>query len=234
MSARERILGAVRAGLGRGAPDADRRAAVAERLERHPRGLVPARGQIPPDEQAVLFAEMAREVACTVEPVDTLADVPGAVAAYLAGLNLPAEVRAAPDPALDAVPWAQRPTLTVSRGRARDGDAVAVTGAFAAVAETGTLMLVSGPEHPTTLNFLPDTHIVVLPRDAVVGTYEDAWDRLRARGAGVPRTVNFVTGPSRTGDIEQKIELGAHGPRRLHILLVGLLDGAAGDTAGER
>ena len=107
------------------------------------------------------------------------------------------------------------------------GPLLSVTGAFAAVAETGTLMLVSGPEHPTTLNFLPDTHIVVLERNAVVGTYEEAWDRLRAAtgGAPLPRTVNFVTGPSRTGDIEMQIELGAHGPRRLHILLV---EGEAG------
>ena len=91
------------------------------------------------------------------------------------------------------------------------------------MAETGTLMLISGPQTPTTLNFLPDTHIVVLRAEQVVATYEDGWDLLRAgREApeGLPRAVNFITGPSRTGDIEQRIELGAHGPRRLHIVLV--------------
>jgi L-lactate dehydrogenase complex protein LldG len=82
--------------------------------------------------------------------------------------------------------------------------------------------LISGPDNPTTLNFLPETHIVVLPKSAVTGSYEDVWDRLRQHvGEGVmPRTVNLVTGPSRTGDIEQTIELGAHGPRRLHIILL--------------
>ena len=80
-------------------------------------------------------------------------------------------------------------------------------------------MLISGAETPTTLNFLPDTHIVVVRGEQVVAAYEDGWDRLRDRGA-IPRTVNFITGPSRTGDIEQRIELGAHGPRRLHIILV--------------
>ena len=83
-------------------------------------------------------------------------------------------------------------------------------------------MLTSGPDTPTTLNLMPDTHIVVMRADQIVGPYEDAWDRLRARQGdkALPRTVNFITGPSRTGDIEQRIELGAHGPRRLHIVLV--------------
>ena len=80
-------------------------------------------------------------------------------------------------------------------------------------------MLVSGPRTPTTLNFLPDTHIAVVRADQVVATYEDGWDRLRADGP-LPRAVNFITGPSRTGDIEQRIVLGAHGPRRLHIVVV--------------
>ena len=117
-----------------------------------------------------------------------------------------------------------RPLLRIRRGRAEPEDAVSLTPCFAAVAETGTLMLVSGAETPTTLNFLPDTHIVVLRAGQVVASYEDGWDRLRAAtvpaapAPGLPRTVNFITGPSRTGDIEQRIELGAHGPRRLHIV----------------
>jgi L-lactate dehydrogenase complex protein LldG len=124
-----------------------------------------------------------------------------------------------PDPKLDAIPWAARPMLELRRGRAEDSDAAGITGAFAAVAETGTLMLVSGADTPTRNNFLPDTHIVVLRASEVVASYEDGWDRLRAAGA-MPRTVNFITGPSRTGDIEQRMVLGAHGPRRLHIVLI--------------
>ena len=80
-------------------------------------------------------------------------------------------------------------------------------------------MLVSAAQSPTTLNFLPDTHIVVVRGDQVVASYEDGWDRL-GDGRGLPRAINFITGPSRTGDIEQRIELGAHGPRRLHIIVV--------------
>lgn len=222
--ARRQILAGIGAALGRTAGDTERDA-VRTRIDARARNLVPARAQRPAAEQVDLFERMAREVAATVVRVPDLDAVPDAVAGYLAGLNLPAELRAAPDPALDAIPWGRRPTLTVSTGVARDGDAVSLTGAFAGIAETGTLMLVSGAEHPTTLNFLPDTHIVVVKAEQMVGGYEDAWDRLRAQEAafagGLPRTVNLVTGPSRTGDIELTIQLGAHGPRRLHIVLVG-------------
>ena len=110
-------------------------------------------------------------------------------------------------------------TLDHPQNAARDLVTDGVTGAVCGVAETGTLILTSGPDSPTTLNLLPDTHIVVLSTDSIVGSYEDGWDLLRARGE-LPRTVNMITGPSRTGDIEQTIQLGAHGPRRLHILLV--------------
>jgi L-lactate dehydrogenase complex protein LldG len=166
---------------------------------------------------------MLREVNATVVTLDGLDQVPDAIADFLAGENLSSELTVAPDPLLDAVPWAKRPLLTVHRGLADGGTEAGVTAAFAGVAETGTLMTLSGPEHPTTLNFLPDSHIVVLPRDRVLGSYEEGWSKLRAAAgdaAFMPRTVNFITGPSRTGDIEQKIELGAHGPRRLHIILV--------------
>ena len=107
----------------------------------------------------------------------------------------------------------------MAAGRAEPDDLVSVTPALAGIAETGTLMAASGPDHPTTLNFLPAVHIVVLQADRVVGTYEEAWERLREAGA-LPRTVNLITGPSRTGDIEQTIFLHAHGPGRLHIVLV--------------
>lgn len=229
-SARAQILGGIRRGLdGAGAPATSRDAeAAGRRLARHPRNLVPARAQVPPDQQLDLFIAMAKEMAATVERLPGMDAVPRAVAAYLAGLNLPAEARLAPDATLDAAPWDALPSLTISRGRARDTDGASVTASFAAIAETGTLMLLSGAERPSTLNFLPDTHIVVLKRGAVVGTPEEAWDRLRAaQPDGLPRTVNMISGPSRTGDIEMKIELGAHGPRRLHILLID--EPAAGD-----
>ncbi len=217
--ARARILGAIRESLGTGAPGRDE-SAVQARLAAHEPNLIPARAQIDRGAQVELFVKMAEEVATTVARVAGAGEVPGAVAGYLAEHNLPAQAKLAPDPGLDDIPWGAARLLKLAKGKAGDEDAVTITGAFAGIAETGTLMLLSGPEHPTTLNILPETHIVILRREHIVGAYEDGWARLRAEGRGMPRTVGFVTGPSRSGDIEQTMQLGAHGPRRLHIVLI--------------
>ena len=223
---RERVLGGVRRALGRGGDaDADAVAtrAVSDRLAGRPRGPIPARSQLDPAAQVDLFETMAREQAATIVRVADADAIPAAVADYLKAANMPPQVRLAPDAHLTALPWEGQPLLEVATGRAAAEDRVSLTGAFAGIAETGTLMLLSGPTHPTTLNFLPEAHIVVLRAVDVVGPYEDAWARMRTKRGNedMPRTVNFVTGPSRTADIEQTIQLGAHGPRRLHIILVG-------------
>jgi L-lactate dehydrogenase complex protein LldG len=220
VSARDDILGGIRAGLGRGRLDAGAVAVAEARLAEHRRNLIPARATaLDHAGRVALFVKEITDVDATVAHVATEADVPGAVADYLAQQNLPSRLVMTPDPKLDAIPWETRPLLELRRGRAEDGDAAGITGAFAAIAETGTLMMRSGPEQPTRNNFLPDTHIVVLRASQVLASYEDGWDRLRDAGA-MPRTVNFITGPSRTGDIEQRMVLGAHGPRRLHIVLI--------------
>ncbi len=224
--ARAQILGSIRRSLKRGALDEAGRAPLERRLAAHERNLVPKRAaSLPQAAQIDLFVAMAEEVQTTVTRVSREADVPAAVADYLSQRNLPSRLVMTPDPQLDGIPWSERPMLEIRRGRAEDGDQVGVTACFAGIAETGTLMLISGAASPTRNNFLPDTHIVVMRGDQVVPTYEEGWTRLRqARGAdggaAMPRTVNFITGPSRTGDIEQRIELGAHGPRRLHIVLI--------------
>lgn len=221
--AREQILAGVRNALHRGRPNPKTEMELRARVAEHRRNLLPTRATALDHPQRVdLFIGMAEEVQTTVTRLASTAAIPEAVARYLAAENLPAELVIAPEPSLDAIPWAERPLLRIRRGRAEASDKVAVTPCFAAIAESGTLMLISGAQTPTTLNFLPDTHVVVVRSDQVLATYEDGWDRLRAeRGPhGLPRTVNFITGPSRTADIEQHIELGAHGPRRLHIILV--------------
>ena len=223
---RDAILGSIRRSLGRGPLDDAARAAVDERIAKPTPNIVPARTDIPQDERVELFTSMAEAVFATVDRVSGPDAVPGAVADYLAQHNLPPALIMAPDPALDAYPWGERPMLAIRRGRAEEADRVGVTGAVMGFAETGTLMMTSGPDHPSTLNFLPETHIVVLPAEKIGGAYEEGWARLRAEGRAdadggfMPRTVNLVTGPSRTADIEQTIALGAHGPRRLHIVIV--------------
>jgi L-lactate dehydrogenase complex protein LldG len=224
---REQILGSIRKSLKRGPVTQARGAELRARVDAHARNVIPGRAAgLEPEQQVELFIRMAEEVQASVVRVDSAAEVPGVVAQYLAENNLPSTLVMTPDPQLEGIPWADRPLLEIRRGRAEDGDLTGVTACVAGVAETGTLMLTSGPESPTRNNFLPDHHLVVMRRDQVVATYEDGFDRLRARAPAdsgewvPPRTINFITGPSRTGDIEQKIELGAHGPRRLHIILI--------------
>lgn len=214
MSARDDILSAIRRRQRRGPAAVPSRAAPR-------RNTVPARGQVPPAERLDLFLRMAAEQAATVARVPSAAAVPGAVAEFLTAHGLSGPVRVAPT--LAGLDWA---ALGAASGRAAPEDAVSVTPAFVGVAETGTVVLLSGPDSPTSLNFLPDTHVVVVRAEDVAGCYEDVWDRLRARGEAMPRTVNMITGPSRTGDIEQTIQLGAHGPRRLHLIIVDGRDGA--------
>ena len=223
---REAILGAIRRGLKRGPLPADQQAMLQGRLARPPRHLVPARSQVPRPAQIDLLVRNVEKEFGTVTRVPDAAAVPAAVAEYLASQNLPGVMVMAPHPELQAMPWAERPLLEIREGRAGDTDLVSVQQAFAAVAETGTLMLPSAPERPTTINLLPDTAIAVLRASRVVGAYEDAWALLRAEqplqpsGGFMPRNVMLVTGPSRSADIEQTLELGAHGPRRLHIVLI--------------
>jgi len=224
---RERILGNLRRALKRDGEGDSAARTVAERLAAHRPNTIPARAAAGDrDKRIALFQAMAEEVAATVARIAHLDQVPAAVADYLARHNLPSQLVVTADPQLAPIPWHDRPTINWRQGIAGAEDLVGLTSAFAGIAETGTLMLLSGPQLPTRNNFLPDNHIVVLPADEIVSSYEEGWERLRSSmppGQGqftMPRTVNLITGPSRTADIELKIELGAHGPRRLHILIL--------------
>ncbi|HEY0182022.1 MAG TPA: LUD domain-containing protein [Rhodopila sp.] len=222
---KQTILNAIRRGLKRGPLPDDQAAMLRAHMALHPRHLIPARSRLPHPEQVDLFVRNVEKEFGSVTRVPDLDAVPGAVADYLTTQNLPQSVIMAPHPELQAIPWSARPLLDIREGRAEASDAVSVQHGFAGIAETGTLMLPSAPERPVTLNLLADTEIAVLRASAIVGAYEDAWDRLRTESLGMPRNVMLITGPSRSADIEQALELGAHGPRRLHIVLVE-------DTAG--
>lgn len=227
MSARDDILGSIRGALGRPALEGEAAAALRQRLAHPTRNLIPDRtAGRDTDGLTAQFAEKSREVACTVDEVASLDDVPEAVRAYLSRENLPARVVQAPA-FTDGLDWSTTPTLEIKTGTSDGSEDTSVTPVFAAVAETGTVMLTSDVATPTGLNFLPENHIVVVRRSQVVGPLEDAWARFRTAratadrdGFDMPRTVNLITGPSRTGDIEQKIQMGAHGPRRLHVIIV--------------
>lgn len=217
---REAVLRKIRLATGGGA---ERGTAVAARLAQAPSGVLPQRAQLPSPERIALFCRKAEGLAATVERVGSADDVPEAVSAYLRARNLPAAIRFGADPRLETLPWAGQGALELRRGPSDGLDEAALSHATAAIAETGTIALVSGPDNPTTLNFLPDHHLVVVEGADVEPTLEAVVARVRAAyGKGeMPRTLNFVSGPSRSGDVEQKLVLGAHGPRALHLIVVG-------------
>ena len=211
--ARSRVLERVRGALGRSGPvDQTTREALEARL-RQP----PAHSRIAFDQEPVeRFIDKAQSVAATVTRVASMVDVGAEVAGFLKRHNLAAELVAAP--ALAELQWPAQ--LEVTFGATDGSHATSVTPCRAAVAETGSLVMLSGVATPTTLNLLPDNHVVVVRRSQVVRDFETLWQQLREIDGPLPRTLNLITGPSRTADIEQTMQLGAHGPRRVHIVLV--------------
>jgi L-lactate dehydrogenase complex protein LldG len=155
-----------------------------------------------------------------VANVSRLAEVPAAVATYLRANSLP--LRAVCWRGLRMLDWLQAGVLVEERA-ANDDDAVGITETFCAIAETGTLMTISGEHTPPVTSLLPASHIAVVRESQIVPAMEEAWQRLRdtfGATAFMPRAVNFISGPSRTADIEQTLTFGAHGPYRVHLVLV--------------
>jgi len=213
--ARTRILADIRSALNRAAPLPESIARNLEsRLARPRPNLKPAIGA----DRTAHFIDTLESVSGKVTRVERIEAVAEVVAAHLERYALGDRLVLAPDPALDVIPWSNR--LSVERRAAAGDDRLSVTGAYAAVAETGSVVLLSSPESPTTLNFLPDDHVVVVHESQIVAHIEDVWARMRKEKRAMPRTVNFITGPSKTADVEQTIQEGAHGPRRLHVILV--------------
>ncbi len=222
MNSREAVFANIRRSLGVRGDEAPRNLEVETRLMQAPAGVVPKRGQGDASARLAIFKEEAERAQASIAEVAAWTDAPAEVARFLRENNCPATLRMGADARLAAMPWSET-SLEILHGASDGRDLNAVSAAFAGIAETGTLALVSGADNPTTLNFLSDNHIVVLSRDAILADYESAFTKLRgAYGkGGAPRTLNFITGPSRSADIEQTLLLGAHGPRRLHIVIVG-------------
>jgi L-lactate dehydrogenase complex protein LldG len=215
MSARDEILGRVRQGIGK-ADFAVRRAAAVAALNSPMRGPQPSMKA----DLVARFRAKAEYLSNTVAAVPGLDKAPAAVAAYLAASGLSGEAVATADVA--SLDWASA-GLQVEARPAVYADKTGISSCFCAIAETGTLMLLSGPDSPATVSLLPETHIALLEVSRIVATMEDAFALLRAERGSLPRAVNFISGPSRTGDIEQTIVLGAHGPCRVHLILIGEL-----------
>lgn len=215
MSARENILRRIRSQSGREGTTTDaERAAAREHIAKHTRGPLPSIAQGDPVER---FAAECARVKTSVEQLASGQDVPKAAAQYLAQNALPQ--RAVGWSALAGLDW-QAAGIQFENRLANKDDLVGVTDCFCAIGETGTLLLLSSPATPKLHALLPETHICVVSRARIVASMEDAFALLRQKRGELPRATFFVSGPSRTADIEQTIVIGAHGPYRVHVLLV--------------
>lgn len=214
-AARQAILSRIRKAHGRPAdPTEAEREAVQQYMRAHSIGPRPDLG---PD-LLQRFREQAIRMSDTVDEVASMADVPAAVHAYLAALELPPVAIAWPT--LSGLEWSGA-GVQVEFRVPRNEDMVGITGSFCAVAETGTLLLLSGRDTFASAGLLPETHIAVVLRSRIVGSIEDAFALARAERGELPRATNFISGPSRTADIEQTVVVGAHGPYRVHVIIVG-------------
>ena len=219
---REAILGRVRAALGKKGADDVVAADAREYVAAHGHGPRP---KISADLRA-RFLQRATDMESTVESLADRAAIPAAVARYVDALDLPSAL--ASQKSLRGVCWPEFADLdwtgaglAIEARPTRGDDRLGITGAFCAIAETGTLVVLAGADSPTATTLLPDTHVAVLAADRIVAGMEEAFALIRRERGALPRAINLISGPSRTGDIEQTIVLGAHGPYRVHILVVG-------------
>jgi len=221
-ASREAVLARVRKALGRSGADARSVAEAQGYLQSRKQGPRPTL----PGDLVAHFMSRATDMASTVERIPAFDEVPAAVARYLDALDLPPAIaeqkshRGVCWPELGHLDWRAH-GLEIEVRPIQGGDLLGITGCFCAIAETGTLVFATEAAAPTGTMLLPATHIAIVRADRVVSGMEEAFDRVLSERGAMPRAINLVSGPSRTGDIEQTIVLGAHGPFRVHILVLG-------------
>jgi L-lactate dehydrogenase complex protein LldG len=219
---RDRVLARVRGALGPRDGESAARARAEAYLAAHAQGPRPRM----PADLAGRFMQRATDMQSTVERIASADVIPEHVARCLDALTLPPPLAAQKShagvcwPEFAALDWAGA-GLSIEARPTTGSDRLGITGVFCGIAETGTLVILSGADTPTATTLLPDTHIAVLRSDRIVAGMEEAFALIASECGHLPRAVNLISGPSRTGDIEQTIVLGAHGPFRVHILLVG-------------
>jgi L-lactate dehydrogenase complex protein LldG len=218
MSARDNILLRIRKAQGRSGsqPTEAELATVRAAIARREVGPQPAIARA--SDPVAQFLRECDRVGTTHSHAETLAEVPREVARYLEANGL--ERRLVAWPGLAALGWPEA-GVAVDDRPAQGSDRVGLTGSFCAVAETGTVLLLGAARTPKATALLPETHVCIVDRARIVSTMEQAFALLRAEVGELPRATWFVSGPSRTADIEQTIVIGAHGPYRTHVVLVG-------------
>jgi L-lactate dehydrogenase complex protein LldG len=213
MSARENILARIRAANKAANVTDVMDSSVADRLASPPISPLPKLDWDPEGQ----FKRRCHESASTLDEIGQIDELPLAVTRYLSKNTLPTKLVCWPE--FIDLPWSAEGIQIESRGAIGD-DKVGLTGSYCAVAETGTLVLLSGQESHATTSLLPETHIAVIRRSRIVKTMEDAWQLIRGEVVSLPRQVSFISGPSRTADIEMTLVYGAHGPFRVHVIIL--------------
>lgn len=215
MSARDNILNRIRSQSGRvGVTTEQELQDVRVHIAMKARGPMPS---IASENPLQRFVSECERLKTTVDTVAALKDVPQAMAAYLSQNSLKMSVVGWPS--LFDLNW-HEVGIQFDNRLANASDMVGVTDSFCAIGETGTLLLLSSPTTPKLHALLPETHICIASKQRIVATMEDAFQLLREEKGALPRATFLVSGPSRTADIEQTIVIGAHGPYRVHVILV--------------
>ncbi len=208
-SARAKIFGAISRALG----PHDNRAAIA-RLKDRPAGPRPMRAQGSPQDLLARFEAEVTRASAELISIGDPKGVPDAIRSFAMANQIDGPIRVAP--ALRHLDWGST-GHNVMFDKADLSVYLGVSRGFAGIAETGTVVLASSADDPMLLAFVAEVHVIVLSRADIMGSLEEALAKVTMDG--VPRSVSMVSGPSRTGDIEMTLQYGAHGPKRLAILL---------------
>lgn len=224
--AREKLLKNLRQKLNVDVGDKTRLLSVQQRIAHQQRNTVPARSELDEANLLDLFETYITRAQASVVRLASVNEVPAALADFVRQHQQDAGLSAAKTglilndeiAALD-LDFAAQPMFELQQWQAKTSISVSVSSCYGAVAETGSLIITSSERNALSQNFLSDIHVVVLKADKLVPAYEDIWDKLRSEGT-LPRDVTYVSGPSCTGDIEMIMEYGAHGPRKLHVMIV--------------
>lgn len=210
--ARDNILQRIRL-ANKPQEDANARISLNQRMQQHPRGPQPQWQE----DRLTRFTDKAKKSSASISQLDTEQSIVDAVLDYMHEKSLDHKLLRTSTPLLGKLNWPD--DVTVELRSAGVDDKVALVEAFCAIAETGSIVMCSARETPVSLNYLPDHFLCVVHASAIVDTLEDVWEKIRSQNGSMPRAVNIITGPSRTADVEQIIQMGAHGPRRVHLLL---------------
>ena len=224
MSSRDKILSTIRQSLNSDQKDLssndERKQAAERRIKSHPRGIIPDRSS--KHKLLTLFRKKVEASEASYSKVKSYVDAGTEIQQYLRQHNLPQRIRMGKDKRFKKLKWGKGNSPQIQTGPSDGQDLVCLSRAQGGVSETGTLVLTSGPDNPTSLNFLPETHIILVNKKDLQENYEDSWKALRRRfGKGkLQMTLMITTGPSRSSSAPPATILGAHGPLRLHVIVV--------------